>query len=395
MGSKMKKIAFIWPAGFALNKMIWPQDFLNLLANYFLIDLYWGQKENHSIGSNLVLHENINVINYGIVEHYLKQDFSDIKPYLIGSLTFGNIQYLYNSIQKNNYDYCIANEKSSLVISKKFMKKSTKIIYWPTELYTREDGKFDCRLPIQIDFERNVIDSLDLILYADKNREKRFYEICQKEFSTRKLYFPISLKKETIHKVSNKSFHSILNIPKEKKIILYNGLISANKRFVIEIVIASQKMPDNVAVVLSGPHNGDLELIRIIKLLDKKDKIYIDTTLHSPEERHELFCTADIGLAFYHKEDLNEQLTIMSSDKIATYTRAGLPIISFNYTNYLNIYKKIKFGIGIKSFENINKAISEILVHYHNYSQNSLNAYEKYYCLNNNIKSLVKVLHEL
>ncbi|WP_375724893.1 hypothetical protein LXN10_05535 [Arcobacter sp. KX21116] len=392
----MKKIAFIWPAGFPLNRMIWPQDFLNILANYFFIDLYWGQKENHFQGSTLKLHENINVISYGILEHYVKQDFSDIKPYLIESLTSGNIQYLYNSIQKNNYDYCIANEKSSLVIAKEFMQKNTKIIYWPTELYTMEShADSHHRLPIQLDYERKVINSIDLIIHADENREKEFFRICQKEFFTKKLYFPISLKREKISNSTNKSYHNLFNLEKQKKIILYNGLISVHKRFIIDIVIAAQKMPEEVVVVLSGLHNGDSELLRIIKLLDKKGQIFIDTILHSPEERHNLFCTADIGLAFYVEDDVNELLTIMSSDKIASYTRAGLPIISFDYSNYINIYGKVKFGIGIDEFQNINRAITEILAHYDEYSKNSLSAYEKYYCLDNNINSLLKTLDKL
>lgn len=389
MDSRVKKIAYFFPPEWDLFFVLWQQDFINMLAEEFLIDLYIYQKNTGDIN----LHCNVQVINYSKTGNTSKEDYSDMLSLLPGFINKNNISYIHNRIRNQNYEFAIMNEKTSLVLGINLLPNDIKKIYWPTELYTEEYSLYNERFKGLIKFEHNSLEKIYLLLLQDKYREKAYYNIIKKIFIGKKIYMPISVKNEQYGK-KELSWHSIFNLPKDIKIVLYNGSIQSAGRFVIEIVEASQYFPDDTILILTGPHYGNYNFLEQLKSLDKKNKIFIYDKLLNGEERGYLYAQSDIGLAFYDNKTLNNELTIMSSDKIATYFRSSLPIITFDYDCYREFLNENQCGIYIKNLDQINHAILRILSNYEFYKRNVEVAYNKFYSLDNHMKNLIKILNE-
>lgn len=143
-------------------------------------------------------------------------------------------------------------------------------------------------------------------------------------------HLPVSISGE---KVTAKStwLHQRLDIPEDKKIILYFGHMQSG-RFVDELLASANELPDPYVLVLHGPSiNLDIDAI---KALLPPGKAYYSAPDVAEQDLYKLISSAHVGAALYSQIDINRRLTARSSEKIARYAQCGVPFLAINNANY-------------------------------------------------------------
>ncbi len=157
-------------------------------------------------------------------------------------------------------------------------------------------------------------------------------------------------------------------ISSDKIIILYAGGIEAwaIDRTLIESVC---EWDNKYILVLHGwSRDGYLQTLNsyIDKINTPKKKIYISLGILNEEEYGELVTSADIGLVWYKIELPNNVAKMgLSSGKLASFLRCGLPVIVPSYLEGLNeMIPKYQFGILANSESEIKNAAVSIMENY-------------------------------
>jgi hypothetical protein len=192
------------------------------------------------------------------------------------------------------------------------------------------------------------------------------------------LYVTISILDDAKTQTNIHFWHNTFNIPLHKKIVLMFSLIGPN-RYCKELVEASQTLDDGYQVIIHGPLLEDSYYDELQQAnIDKK--VIISTEIYKDDLLPEIMASANIGLVCYKYYPINDRLTVYSSEKIARYLQAGLPIITFDYDEYINMLNSFHCGQYISpSFENLSTALNEINSHYSQYKRNARYAYEQSY----------------
>jgi glycosyltransferase involved in cell wall biosynthesis len=161
----------------------------------------------------------------------------------------------------------------------------------------------------------------------------------------------------------------ILNIIKNKRIILYQGIISKD-RPLIPVALALKELDSDVYFAIMG--SADNSFIKEIK------KIY-DKTIHIPhiEAPRHLAITkyASIGIANYDLHILNN--IFCAPNKIFEYSKFGIPMLVSNNIGLKETVGLNKCGecVDFNDIGQIKEAIKKILNNPHSYSQNAADFY--------------------
>jgi hypothetical protein len=160
-------------------------------------------------------------------------------------------------------------------------------------------------------------------------------------------------------KLSMTRLRDRLNVPNEKNVAILMGSI-AHWSMVAEIVNSIIKWPDDWVLILhsrGGDTSAKLRKLGIDLSLIPVDKIYLSnqSTLEV-DKMGEILSGVSVGLAFYKPvpntswystSDRNIQYLGLSSGKISTFLRYGIPVI----TNEIGLYARLaeKHGFGLVS----------------------------------------------
>ena len=99
-----------------------------------------------------------------------------------------------------------------------------------------------------------------------------------------------------------------------------------------------------------------------------------------PEDKLEsMVNSASVGLCFYSDRDENNRMTARSSEKMARYAKAGLPVVACNYPSYQSLFRQFPFGICVDSYKDVPNALRKIFAHYDQYRFDSLAAFRAVY----------------
>ncbi|MCK4822248.1 glycosyltransferase, partial [bacterium] len=327
----------------------WLCDFIDGLAlRGFAIDLYI-----ESAGKSPVFRNNVRVINLSYPVLRCSQKEPDYVArqnipfsHLLSPASIGVTQII---SEKKKYDYCIGLESKGLLLAKIAADASgCRFGYLNFELYDEKNpGVWREQIADVKKFESLLMPEIDLFMIQDETRHNEYFKILntnQRPQNT--MYFPVSLPRVCLSE-KPRYWHERYNLPEEFKIVFYIGQICSN-RLVDKMVMAAQSFNDDQLLVIHGRGNADF--LKELKQLDKKNKVIFSTDQAGWNMMNYLAASADMGLAFYRADRINDFTTGKSSAKLARYMQAGIPVICPEYPTFKDVVDKYHNGECFSDF---------------------------------------------
>lgn len=186
------------------------------------------------------------------------------------------------------------------------------------------------------------------------------------------------------HQPSCDETKKYIDIIKDKKIILYQGIIQ-NTDEIAEIAKALNTINKDYTLLLMGIDKYN-SVEKIKRIYDKVEYIsYIPAPLHL-----EITSYARIGITFYRPDSLNK--VFCAPNKIYEYSGFGIPIIANDIPGLKNTVGKFGAAECVNLTEkNIIDAIKIIENDYDNYSKNALIFFES----TDNLKTMKELIEKI
>lgn len=184
-------------------------------------------------------------------------------------------------------------------------------------------------------------------------------------------------------------FHDKFNLPGEKKIILYFGMIKPSYRLSREIANQAEALDRDHLLVFHG--YGEPQDIQALTGI-APGKVIVSTDLVPYDMITEIIASVDIGLVLYSSDNSNNRLTAFSSEKIALFSRSGIPVIAFDNENYRVLMKAYRCGELISHMNELPQAALRIFQDYDSYRKNAFLAYKEYYCFDRHFENIRKFI---
>jgi SAM-dependent methyltransferase/glycosyltransferase involved in cell wall biosynthesis len=343
-----------------------------------------------------VLQNNVNVINLSNPALRFSQKELDYVArqnipfsHLLSPASIGVTQII---SEKKKYDYCIGLESKGLLLAKIAADASgCRLGYLSFELYDEKNpGVWGGQIKDVRKFESLLMPEIDLFMIQDETRHNEYFKILntnQRPQNT--MYFPVSLPRVCLSE-KPQYWHRKYNLPQECKIILYIGQICSN-RLVDKMVMGAQSFDDDQLLVVHGPAFGNInDILRQLKQLDKKNKVIFSTDDVDCNEMKYLVASADMGLAFYSADRINDFTTGKSSAKLARYMQAGIPVICPAYPTFKDVVDKYHNGECFSDFARLPQLVNRIFENYSYYCKGAKRAFGYIYNLDKYLNVLSK-----
>lgn len=173
-------------------------------------------------------------------------------------------------------------------------------------------------------------------------------------------------------------FHTLFDIPKDKKIILATGALM----FItgIDKILKSLKnWDDNFVLVLHGTIvEKEMKDLIYSTLNQYPTKIFHSKEKFMHKDKFKIFLSSDITLMYYEPINLNLKYAAWSSGKFFDSIRCGTPVIANNIINMSTLVEDNGCGIIIKDFTNIHNFFHKIINNYEFYKNNCFHTYLKF-----------------
>ncbi|MBP7652819.1 hypothetical protein KA977_05310 [Candidatus Dependentiae bacterium] len=298
------------------------------------------------------------------------------------------IELIKKKIEKKSNELLavIGIEKQGLIYAAEIAEYfNVSSVYYSLELYTDnhpfvQKNIFRAKLT---ELEKKYHKKCSATIIQDNDRAELLFS--NNNVSNKKIFMPV-YSKGSIIKTKHNYFYRKFNIPENKKIILYFGVIIFS-RLIKELIEFFECVDqEKYVLVIHGPLMFD-----IVKY-NFSENIYISEDLVDEDRIFDLVSSAYIGIAIYRQVTDNEKLTAFSSTKIAQYFRCGIPVITWNNFNYQRLMSEFQCGELIDSFEHLNTAVNKISLNYDKYKIAAFSAYNKYYNIDTTIENLTSFL---
>lgn len=166
------------------------------------------------------------------------------------------------------------------------------------------------------------------------------------------------------------------NIPDSNKVILYCGGFT-DVNMVNELALSAKTWDPKWTLIIHGWKGYQDYFDELKEICDGKHIILSEEVL-KVEELDEFVSSADIGVALYKPIDENFYVMGLSSGKIWLYLRGGLPVITVDFPNLVEMVDHGRFGLYIHQPEEMSDAIQKILDDYSRFEKNSRVYFKKY-----------------
>lgn len=294
----------------------------------------------------------------------------------------------------DDYFCIIAVEPQSLISATICVAdKKIPVIYHNMELLVKEEcNTISKKILKELEKECNKLCVFTII--QDKKRAEYLARDNQLDFSKIRLLSVSS--SEKIYTQKTNFLREVLHIPKEKEIILYAGNIGKSSMS-LEVAKSAKNWRENYVLVFHGWNKlspRDSYNKEFKKMIDNK-KVYFSEKQVSFQQLPELLSSAKIGLIFYENWGPNFYEVGSSCNKLVSYLRVGLPVISIDFPSLKEKIEKNNCGICVECPKFISGAIEKIMQNYDYYSKNAYNLYQKDYDFSKNFKNILEEIKQL
>ena len=184
-------------------------------------------------------------------------------------------------------------------------------------------------------------------------------------------------------------FREKFKISNDKKIVLYAGSIM-EWACLREIIKQAHTWDEKFVLIIHGGRYDEKYLIQLKRMAKKNENIYFSTEWVEYDALDEIISSADIGIALYVNNTINNELTQFASAKVAAYLKSGVPVIVNNYGANESFYKENFCGEVISDYTKISDKLRKIDENYEKYRENAFSAFLNYYSFDNNFEKIMK-----
>ena len=179
--------------------------------------------------------------------------------------------------------------------------------------------------------------------------------------------------------IKSKYFRNLFHIYDSDRIVIYSGNFKPWAKC-LEIIQSVSSWPKGYILVMHTWSDSAVQSSYFEEMRKQATDlpIYFSTEFIDYNELASALSSADIGLAFYDEIDDNFTEILFSSNKIAEYLKAGLPIICSDFPSLKKFVDTHHIGMAV-AVEGIAKGIRAIGNNLDSYRKNALNCYEKSY----------------
>lgn len=315
------------------------------------------------------------------------------KPKTSLKIIFNLIIYTFTAItvlKNKNYKCIIAVDPDGLISATVAgILKRTPTIYYSLELYISDEKK-GIRRRIKKYLERFCHKFAKFTIIQDENRAKVLIEE-NKLHNPEIIIVPNSAMGRIKEIIKTDYLKKRFNIKSGSLTLLQAGGIADWNRS-LELVQSARSWPKNWILVLHGKCEDNIYLNKIKNNISP-GKVILSLSPVQYEQLDELIQSADIGLALYQIRGIN--FFHMASGKIFHYMKNGLPVITMNFPNLMEIVEKNRCGKCIKDENEIVKAAKSILGNYKSYSYNAWKSYNEKYEFEKSFNKVFSRLKEI
>jgi glycosyltransferase involved in cell wall biosynthesis len=175
---------------------------------------------------------------------------------------------------------------------------------------------------------------------------------------------------------------------------LYAGQVGHYPHFV-KFIKAWNLLPPQYQLIMQV-HGNPTYISDIVLAASGSKNVTIRTSFLTYSCLQSLIQNCDVGIAFYHESDKNQELIAYASQKTASYFQHGKPIITHKNKSFHDLFQNIPCGLMISSdFTELEKTIEILEVNYSSYSENSLKAHKTFFNATTNAACLSHDLAKL
>lgn len=190
-------------------------------------------------------------------------------------------------------------------------------------------------------------------------------------------------------------WHQQFGLSPDHRIVLHAGSLG-KWTGIEEIVDSVRAWPENWVLVVhtryDGQSSADVERLRSLAI---PGRVLFSLKPVFRQEYDALVDGADIGVAFYVPTagspytGRNIQSIGLSSGKIASYLRAGLPVIVNDTASISELVQGEGCGISVREAQDIGKAITQIAQNYEEYSTGACEAFNSHFDFSRSFKEVI------
>jgi glycosyltransferase involved in cell wall biosynthesis len=298
----------------------------------------------------------------------------------------------FNYVRNEKYNYFIGVEKMGMIWAG-FLSQLTRtpFVYYSLELYDEEHPDYIGRPGFSAlrHLEKIQHRKAEATIIQDKHRGAHLLR-SNGMIDHNMIFLPVSVPgPPDLRDVD--SYRQKWGIPPELPIVLYLGIFEES-RHCLDVASAARPYADRFRVVFHG--YGNAKLIEKIRNAGGA-ALTLSTELVPDNILPDMVASADIGLSLYRNDCANNLLTAFSSEKVALYCRAGIPFIAFDTTSYRELADSFKCCVLIKDIHELPRAVDTIMKDYEVYRSNALQAFQKFYQFETNVKQVIKQLDDM
>jgi glycosyltransferase involved in cell wall biosynthesis len=209
-------------------------------------------------------------------------------------------------------------------------------------------------------------------------------------------YLPVSTEGDPITKRGTR-FHEQFRLPPETVVVLYAGNVYRPWALAEEIAQSVRDWPEGCVLVMHTWRldAADVERFQRIRAASDPARVFFSTQPVSPEEVPRLLSSAHVGLAFYRALDENFTESGCSSNKLAQYARAGLPVVASNFPSIERVLRRFHSGLCVAHPRGIGGALSSILADYDQFRRGAFRSYQEQYRFSSKFKPILEEINQL
>ena len=182
----------------------------------------------------------------------------------------------------------------------------------------------------------------------------------------------------------------------DQRVVLYAGSLG-QWTGVHEIVKSVKSWPENWVLVVHTRYDARSSAeVEELRELAAPGRVFFSRVPVSRQQYETLIDGADIGIAFYVSTpgstytQQNVQAVGLSSGKIASYLRSGLPVIVNEAASISNLALREDCGVEVQGPSDIGPAITRIAQDYQGYSARACRVFERCFDFGGSFQEVIR-----